>query len=75
MAHSDGPAYCPVVSTVTTGGGQTLILVDESRKEVSRIYLEPRALNVLYDQAYSQGFYSIQILNLMFQNSIQPFLK
>ena len=85
MAHSDGPAYLPVVSTITTGrlnhfhsqtsmipyymdfifilwtgGGQTLILVDESRNEVSRLYLEPRALNVLYDQAYSDYLHEIE---------------
>ena len=33
-AHTDGPAYTPVVCTVTTGGGQTLIIRNMKSKEI-----------------------------------------
>ena len=33
MGHSDGPSYSPIVCTITTGGGQTMIIRDiQSRK-------------------------------------------
>ena len=34
LAHTDGPAYSPVVCTVTTGGGQTLIIRNMESKEI-----------------------------------------
>ena len=56
MAHTDGSAYKPIVCTLTTGGAQVLniLSVDEcgSRKCVKKVYLERRALNVLFDSAY-----------------------
>ena len=56
MAHTDGNAYKPIVCTVTTGGAQVLniLSVDScgSRKCVKKIYLERRALNVLFNDAY-----------------------
>ena len=64
MAHSDGPAYAPIVSTITTGSGQVLRLLDPTDRNhpLARVYLEPRALNVLYGQSYSQLLHEIEPL-------------
>ena len=39
MAHNDGPAYEPVVATVSTGSGTMLRLLDGERTQVARLYL------------------------------------
>ena len=34
MAHTDGPAYYPVVATISTGGGQLLNIRTKENKEI-----------------------------------------
>ena len=66
MPHSDGPLYAPCVATITTGSGQVLRLVEQlpdRRKEHARVYLAPRALNILFGQSYSQLLHEIEPLD------------
>jgi len=34
MAHTDGPAYVPVIATLTVGGGQTLNIRDQENRNI-----------------------------------------
>lgn len=55
MAHTDGPAYSPVVATISTGGGQLLnIRTKENKEIIHSVYLEPGALSVLHGALYGE---------------------
>lgn len=55
MAHTDGPAYSPVVATISSGGGQILnIRMKENKEIIYSVYLEPGALSILHGALYNE---------------------
>ena len=68
MAHTDGPAYSPVVATISSGGGQILNIRKKENKEIIysgiilvsyflshlSVYLEPGALSILHGALYNE---------------------
>ncbi len=68
MAHEDGPAYAPVVATVSLGAAVVLDVYEKSergeRVETAsipkfRILQEPRSLLITTDQAYTSFTHGI----------------